>query len=162
MGQARLHRYVPAKEGSPPEPWESEVSISVQTDGRRTGGDKKVLSGKRTGSIGPSAAFSVEPEEFTAVAACRNRSWGSLDQSTRELHGSERGNHVSGRSSYVAGAITAAEEITRPKVLSVGAGIGLPPKLPAEVVGAIATGVLPQAASLKPDRLTGLARIRVR
>jgi pseudaminic acid synthase len=105
---------------------------------------------------GPDAAFSLEPEEFSALVTDCKRAWRSLGRVTYDLQGSERGNAIFRRSLYVVEDIAAGEQITRRNVRSIRPGFGLAPKLLPEVIGARATRNLPRGTPLGLDALTGL------
>ena len=84
---------------------------------------------------GPDSAFSLEPEEFTALVEDCKRAWRALGRATYDLQGSEKGSLAFRRSIYVVRDIAAGEELTRGNVRSIRPGYGLPPKHLPEVLG---------------------------
>jgi N-acetylneuraminate synthase len=84
---------------------------------------------------GPDAAFSLEPEEFTAlVRDCKN-AWAALGVAGFERGGTERANAQFRRSLYVVAPVAAGEEITKANVRSIRPGLGLSPKHLPDVLG---------------------------
>lgn len=81
---------------------------------------------------GPDSAFSLEPEEFSALVTDCKRAWKSLGQVGYDLEGCEKGSVVFRRSLYVVEDIPAGAPLTERNVRSIRPGYGLPPKdLPA-------------------------------
>lgn len=97
---------------------------------------------------GPDAAFSLEPEEFTALVADCKRAWRSLGETTYELQGSESGSVQFRRSLYVVRDVAAGEELTRENVRSIRPGHGLAPKHLDEVLGRPAARALQRGEPL--------------
>jgi N-acetylneuraminate synthase len=87
---------------------------------------------------GPDAAFSLEPDEFTALVGDCKRAWRALGKATYDLQGCEGGSVQFRRSLYVVRDIAADEELTRDNVRSIRPGHGLPPKHLPDVLGRVA------------------------
>lgn len=84
---------------------------------------------------GPDAAFSLEPAEFTALAADCKTAWRALGRAGYDLKGSERGNLAFRRSLYVAADVEAGAPLTADNVRSIRPGFGLPPQHLPELLG---------------------------
>jgi pseudaminic acid synthase len=84
---------------------------------------------------GPDSAFSLEPDEFTALVADCKRAWRSLGKATYDLQGCEKASITFRRSIYVVRDVAAGETLTRENVRSIRPGHGLPPKHLPEVLG---------------------------
>src|ERR1700741_1944318 len=76
---------------------------------------------------GPDAAFSLEPDEFSALVRDCKAAWRALGRAHYDLLGSERGNLAFRRSLYVAADVAAGETMSRQNVRSIRPGLGLPP-----------------------------------
>lgn len=105
---------------------------------------------------GPDSAFSLEPEEFTALVTDCKRAWTALGKVSYDLQGCERGSTVFRRSLYVVKDIAAGEELTRDNVRSIRPGYGLPPKMLPQVLGAKAARDLPRGTALDLDVISGI------
>ncbi|HWE44709.1 MAG TPA: pseudaminic acid synthase [Caulobacteraceae bacterium] len=88
---------------------------------------------------GPDAAFSLEPDEFTALTRDCKAAWRTLGRAHYDVLGSERGSLQHRRSLYVTADVRAGEALTRANVRSVRPGNGLAPKHLPEVLGRMAT-----------------------
>lgn len=84
---------------------------------------------------GPDSAFSLEPEEFTALVEDSKRAWRSLGCATYDLQGCEAGSIQFRRSLFVVRDIAAGEEITRENIRSIRPGHGLAPKYLPDMLG---------------------------
>jgi N-acetylneuraminate synthase len=84
---------------------------------------------------GPDAAFSLEPDEFSALVHDCKRAWRALGTATYDLQGCEGGSVQFRRSLYVVRDVAAGEELTRENVRSIRPGHGLPPKHLPELLG---------------------------
>lgn len=100
---------------------------------------------------GPDAAFSLEPQEFTALVTDCKRAWRALGKVDYDLQGSERGSIIFRRSLYVVEDIASGEELTSRNVRSIRPGYGLAPKRLPEVLGARAARNLPRGTPLSED-----------
>ncbi|HZZ34214.1 MAG TPA: N-acetylneuraminate synthase family protein, partial [Caulobacteraceae bacterium] len=98
---------------------------------------------------GPDAAFSLEPDEFTAlVADCKN-AWRALGGANYDQLGSERAAAGHRRSLYVAADIKAGETFTAANIRSLRPGFGLPPKELPRVLGRKAARDLTHGEALR-------------
>lgn len=98
---------------------------------------------------GPDAAFSLEPDEFTALVRDCKAAWRALGRVHYDPLGSEAAAAGHRRSLYVAKDVKAGEPLTAANVRSVRPGYGLAPKHLPEVLGH------PAARDLKKgERLT--------
>lgn len=102
---------------------------------------------------GPDAAFSLEPDEFSALVADCKRAWKALGQVSYDLCGSERGSTVFRRSLYVVQDVAAGAELTPGNVRSIRPGYGLPPKELANVMGKRAARDLRRGEPLRREDL---------
>lgn len=84
---------------------------------------------------GPDAAFSLEPEELTALTSSCRTAWEALGEIGFDRKPSEEGNVRFRRSLYVVKDIQAGEMFTSRNVRSIRPGFGLPPKLLPSVLG---------------------------
>lgn len=103
---------------------------------------------------GPDAAFSLEPDEFTALVTDCKRAWRALGTVDYDLQGCERGSVIFRRSLYAVEDIAEGEELTARNVRSIRPGHGLQPKRLPEVLGARATRPLPRGTPLSDDCFT--------
>ncbi|MDP1872943.1 pseudaminic acid synthase [Phenylobacterium sp.] len=87
---------------------------------------------------GPDAAFSLEPDEFSALVRDSRAAWESLGAAQYELLGSERANAQFRRSLYVAADVKAGTQLSPSDVRSIRPGMGLSPQHRDAVVGRVA------------------------
>ena len=99
---------------------------------------------------GPDAAFSLEPDEFAAMASGCRTAWAALGQVHYGATPSEEPNLQFRRSLYVVADIAKGEPFTKHNLRSIRPGHGLPPRMIDEVMG--------QAASRDLSRGTPLNR----
>ncbi|MEO0642507.1 MAG: pseudaminic acid synthase [Pseudomonadota bacterium] len=97
---------------------------------------------------GPDSAFSLEPEEFTALVADCKQAWRALGKATYDLQGSESGSIQFRRSLYVVSDIAAGETLTRDNIRSIRPGHGLAPKHLSQVLGRPASRALKRGEPL--------------
>lgn len=102
---------------------------------------------------GPDSAFSLEPDEFSALVEDCKRAWRSLGTVTYDLQGCERGSIVFRRSLYVVHDIRAGEELSAANVRSIRPGHGLPPRHLPDVLGRRAARDLKRGEPLGWDAL---------
>jgi N-acetylneuraminate synthase len=102
---------------------------------------------------GPDAAFSLEPEEFTALVRDCKAAWRALGRAHYDLLGSERGNAAFRRSLYVARDVAAGQALGRGDVRSIRPGAGLPPAELEKVLGRPAVRDLKRGEPLAWDML---------
>jgi pseudaminic acid synthase len=88
---------------------------------------------------GPDAAFSLEPDEFTALVRDCKQAWRALGRISYDLCGSERGSIMFRRSLYVVADVAAGEPLTRANVRSIRPGHGLAPRHLPAILGRRAT-----------------------
>jgi pseudaminic acid synthase len=100
---------------------------------------------------GPDAAFSLEPDEFTALVRDCKAAWRSLGRAHYDPLGSEAAAAGHRRSLYVAEDVRAGEMLTKANVRSVRPGYGLAPKHLSEVLGRPAARDLKKGERLKWD-----------
>ncbi len=84
---------------------------------------------------GPDADFSLEPQEFAALARDCRTAWEALGSKGFWRKPSESANVVFRRSLYAVNDIEAGETLTRENVRAIRPGFGLPPKELALVLG---------------------------
>lgn len=97
---------------------------------------------------GPDAAFSLEPEEFSALVTDCKRAWRALGRVSYDLQGCERGSAVFRRSLYVVRDIKQGELLTRENVRSIRPGFGMPPRHLPDMLGKRAVEDLPRGTPL--------------
>lgn len=102
---------------------------------------------------GPDSAFSLEPEEFTALVTDCKRAWRALGRVGYDLQGSERGSTVFRRSLYVVADIAAGKPLTNTNVRSIRPGHGLAPKHLPAVLGRLAARDLRRGDPLSWDAI---------
>jgi len=100
---------------------------------------------------GPDAEFSLEPEEFAAMAeSCRN-AFAALGQVREGRRASEAGSAAVRRSLYVVADMQAGEVFTPTNLRSIRPGAGLPPKHLPELLGRRAAHALKRGTPLSWD-----------
>ncbi len=103
---------------------------------------------------GPDAAFSLEPEELTAlVKGCRT-AWEALGGVNYARTASEDANVRFRRSLYVVADIAAGEEFTSRNVRSIRPGFGLAPKHLPQILGRRAAAALRRGTPLSFDAVS--------
>ena len=102
---------------------------------------------------GPDSAFSLEPEEFSALVEDCKRAWRALGRVSYDLQGCEKGNIVFRRSLYVVGDVAAGEPLTKENVRSIRPGYGLAPRHLPAVLGRPAARALKRGERLAWDML---------
>ncbi|HEY3813398.1 MAG TPA: pseudaminic acid synthase [Caulobacteraceae bacterium] len=100
---------------------------------------------------GPDAAFSLEPDEFTALARDCKQAWRALGKAHYDVLGSERGSLQFRRSLYITADVHAGEPLTRANVRSIRPGNGLPPADLERVLGRVASRDLKRGEPLAWD-----------
>jgi sialic acid synthase SpsE len=103
---------------------------------------------------GPDAAFSLEPDEFTALTRDCKAAWKTLGRVHYDVLGSERGSLQFRRSLYVTCDIRAGEIISRSNIRSIRPGNGLPPGELDRVLGMKAARDLKRGEPLAWDMLS--------
>ncbi|HEY9233748.1 MULTISPECIES: pseudaminic acid synthase [Phenylobacterium] len=102
---------------------------------------------------GPDAAFSLEPQEFSAlVRDCRD-AWRALGWPHYDTLGSERASLQFRRSLYVAADVKAGQPLTRANIRSIRPGAGLAPAHLEEILGRPAARDLARGEPLAWDML---------
>ncbi len=107
---------------------------------------------------GPDAAFSLEPDEFTALVHDCKAAWKALGRVHYDVLGSERGSLQFRRSLYLMADVRAGEPITRANVRSIRPGMGLPPGELDKVLGRVAARDLTRGEPLAWDMLAVAAK----
>jgi len=103
---------------------------------------------------GPDAAFSLEPEELTAlVKGCRT-AWEALGGVNYARTASEDANVRFRRSLYTVADIAAGEEFTSRNVRSIRPGFGLAPKHLPQILGRRAAAALRRGTPLSFDAVS--------
>jgi pseudaminic acid synthase len=102
---------------------------------------------------GPDAAFSLEPEEFSALVLDCKRAWRALGGISYDLCGSEKASREFRRSLYVVADVAEGEVLTKANVRSIRPGFGLPPKHFDEILGRRAARPLRRGEPLAWDAL---------
>jgi N-acetylneuraminate synthase len=102
---------------------------------------------------GPDSAFSLEPEEFSALVEDCKRAWRALGRVSYDLQGCEKGNIVFRRSLYVVRDVAAGEPLTKENVRSIRPGYGLAPRHLPAVLGRPAARDLKRGERLAWDML---------
>jgi len=100
---------------------------------------------------GPDAAFSLEPDEFSALVSDCKAAWRALGRAHYDLLGSEHGNLAFRRSLYVAADVKAGEPLTARNVRSIRPGLGLAPAELDQVLGRAAARDLKRGEPLAWD-----------
>lgn len=100
---------------------------------------------------GPDSAFSLEPDEFTALVMDCKRAWRSLGRVSYDLCGSEKGSVTFRRSLYAIKDIDAGEPLTPDNIRSIRPGYGLHPRYLPDLLGRVATRRLGRGEPLAWD-----------
>ncbi len=103
---------------------------------------------------GPDAAFSLEPDEFAALARDTKDAWAALGRAHYDVLGSERGSLLFRRSLYVTADVKAGQPLTKDNVRSVRPGNGLPPAEMDKVLGKAAARDLRRGEPLAWDMIS--------
>lgn len=103
---------------------------------------------------GPDAAFSLEPDEFSALVRDCRQAWLSLGHVNYDLLGSERANRQFRRSIYVTADIAEGESFSLKNIRSVRPGHGLPPADLPLVLGRKALRALKRGEPLTWDMIS--------
>jgi N-acetylneuraminate synthase len=106
---------------------------------------------------GPDSAFSLEPDEFTALVQDCKDAWRALGRPGYDLQASEKTNLQFRRSLYVVADVRAGEIVTAQHVRSIRPGLGLAPQHLPEVIGRRAARDLKRGEPLSLDMLTAVA-----
>ena len=104
---------------------------------------------------GPDAAFSLEPEEFKAMADGCRTAWSALGRVNYAREPSERDSLVFRRSLYAVRDIAAGELLGAGNVRSIRPGYGLAPKHLPEVLGRYAAQAIPRGTAISWDLIAG-------
>ncbi|HEV2568132.1 pseudaminic acid synthase [Sphingomonas sp.] len=102
---------------------------------------------------GPDAAFSLEPEEFSALVKDCKRAWQSLGRVSYDLCRSEEASKQFRRSLYVVADVRAGDPLTRESVRSIRPGYGLEPVHLPDVLGRRASRDLRRGEPLSWDAI---------
>jgi pseudaminic acid synthase len=102
---------------------------------------------------GPDAAFSLEPDEFTALVRDCKAAWRALGRVRYDQAGSEGANLAFRRSLYVVADVKVGEPLTCENVRSIRPGFGLAPRHLPEVLGRTAARDLSRGERLAWDML---------
>lgn len=103
---------------------------------------------------GPDAAFSLEPDELTKMVQGARAAFSALGSAEFERATSEQGNIAFRRSLYAVQDIAAGEVFTDMNVRSIRPGLGLPPSLLPDVLGARATRPIPRGTPLSAELIS--------
>ncbi|HEY7809917.1 MAG TPA: pseudaminic acid synthase [Allosphingosinicella sp.] len=102
---------------------------------------------------GPDSAFSLEPDEFSALVRDCKSAWRALGRVNYDLCGSEAASLKFRRSLYVVRDVAEGELLTKENVRSIRPGFGLAPKHMGSILGQPAARVLKRGEALKWDML---------
>jgi N-acetylneuraminate synthase len=100
---------------------------------------------------GPDSAFSLEPDEFSALVRDCKDAWRALGRVRHDRAGAEAGNAAFRRSLYIVNDVAAGEPLTAANVRSIRPGFGLPPKHLPAVLGRPAARPLKRGERLAWD-----------
>jgi N-acetylneuraminate synthase len=103
------------------------------------------------GDGGPDAAFSLEPDEFSALVRDCKTAWAALGRAGYDLKGSERANLAFRRSLYVTADVAPGAALTPENVRSIRPGFGLPTQHLPQVLGRPAARALRRGDALAWD-----------
>jgi N-acetylneuraminate synthase len=107
---------------------------------------------------GPDAAFSLEPDEFKAMADGCRMAWQALGRVHYAREPSETGSMVFRRSLYAVRDIAAGQIMTEDDVRSIRPGYGLPPKHLPEVLGRRAARAIDRGTPISWDLVADRSR----
>jgi N-acetylneuraminate synthase len=107
---------------------------------------------------GPDAAFSLEPDEFKAMADGCRMAWQALGRVNYAREPSETGSMVFRRSLYAVRDIAAGQIMTEDDVRSIRPGYGLPPKHLPEVLGRRAARAIDRGTPISWDLVADRSR----
>lgn len=102
---------------------------------------------------GVDSAFSMEPEEVTALVTETTRAWEALGQIQYGPTAVEIGSRKYRRSLYVVTDLQAGDRLTRENVRAIRPGLGLPPKYLEVVLGRRVNRPVPRGTALQWDLL---------
>jgi N-acetylneuraminate synthase len=100
---------------------------------------------------GPDAAFSLEPEELSALCAGSHNAWLALGHISYEQQASEKGNLALRRSLYAVTDIAAGSTFSEANIRSIRPGYGLPPKYLPDILGKRAARAIARGTPLSFD-----------
>ncbi len=104
---------------------------------------------------GPDAAFSLEPEELTALVDECSDAYAALGSADYNLLSSEKQSHAFRRSVYVVENVAAGEVFTKQNIRRIRPGLGLPPRCYDDVLGKRASSDLLRGTALSWDMVEG-------
>jgi N-acetylneuraminate synthase len=100
---------------------------------------------------GPDSAFSLEPEELSALVRGARAAFAALGTGTAARAQAEEGSKVFRRSLYAVADIRTGEMLTAENIRIIRPGFGLAPKYLPEVIGRRAKRALPRGTALSWD-----------
>jgi N-acetylneuraminate synthase len=102
---------------------------------------------------GPDSAFSLEPEELTALVRGAHAAFAALGTGAEARAEVEEGNKAFRRSLYTVADVNAGEMLTANNIRVIRPGFGLAPKHLPEVIGKRAKRALPRGTALSWDAI---------